>query len=168
MNYNVLLLEILVVVIVIVAFYKTIYLYHYTLACFRNIKTDERLQGLYQLVIDKKAVENIRITIFGIMYLYVVIPQNVPRDLINEYLKEHLQFLEEALSVQSLYGLVRTKKRRFIVEDSDQKEVIYLIKFVPILNGFTVKRIILVVTIITLIAVIIFKYNVGNFLMQLI
>ena len=168
MNYNVLLLEILAVVVVIVAFYKTIYLYHYTLACFRNIKTDERLQGLYQLVIDKKAVENIRITIFGIMYLYVVIPQNVPRDLINEYLKEHLQFLEEALSVQSLFGLVRTKKRRFIVEDSDQKEVIYLIKFIPILNGFTIKRIIFVVTIIALFAVVIFKYNVGNFLMQLI
>lgn len=168
MNYNVLLLEILAVIIVIVAFYKTIYLYHYTLACFRNIKTDERLQGLYQLVIDKKATENIRITIFGIMYLYVVIPQNVPRDLINEYLKEHLQFLEEALSVQSLYGLVRTKKRRFIVEDSDQKEVIYLIKFIPILNGFTIKRIIFVATIIALFAVIIFKYNVGNLLMQLI
>ena len=168
MNYNVLLLEILAVIIVIVAFYKTIYLYHYTLACFRNIKTDERLQGLYQLVIDKKATENIRITIFGIMYLYVVIPQNVPRDLINEYLKEHLQFLEEALSVQSLYGLVRTKKRRFIVEDSDQKEVIYLIKFIPILNGFTIKRIIFVATIIALSAVVIFKYNVGNFLMQLI
>lgn len=168
MNYNVLLLEILAVVIVIIAFYKTIYLYHYTLACFRNIKTDERLQGLYQLVIDKKATENIRITIFGIMYLYVVIPQNVPRDLINEYLKEHLRFLEEALSVQSLYGLVRTKKRRFIIEDSDQKEVIYLIKFIPILNGFTIKRIIFVATIITLFAVVIFNYNVGNLLMQLI
>ena len=165
MNYNVLLLEILAVIIVIIAFYKTIYLYHYTLACFRNIKTDERLQGLYQLVIDKKATENIRITIFGIMYLYVIVPQNVPRDLINEYLKEHLRFLEEALSVQSLYGLVRTKKRRFIVEDSDQKEVIYLIKFIPILNGFTIKRIIFVVTIIALFAVIIFKYNVGNLLM---
>lgn len=168
MNYNVLLLEILAVIIVIVAFYKTIYLYHYTLACFKNIKTDERLQGLYQLVIDKKVVENIRITIFGIMYLYVIVPQNVPRDLINEYLKEHLQFMEEALSVQSLYGLVRTKKRRFIVEDSDQKEIIYLIKFIPILNGFTIKRIIFVIMIIVLFAVAIFKYNVGNLLMQLI
>ena len=168
MNYNVLLSEILAVIVIIIAFYKTIYLYHYTLACFRNIKTDERLQGLYQLVIDKKVVENIRITIFGIMYLYVIVPQNVPRDLINEYLKEHLQFLEEALSVQSLYGLVRTKKRRFIVEDSDQKEVIYLIKFIPILNGFTIKRIIFVTMIIVLFAVAIFKYNVGNLLMQLI
>lgn len=168
MNYNVLLLEILAVIVVIIAFYKTIYLYHYTLACFRNIKTDERLQGLYQLVIDKKVVENIRITIFGIMYLYVVVPQNVPRDLINEYLKEHLQFMEEALSVQSLFGLVRTKKRRFIVEDSDQKEVIYLIKFIPILNGFTIKRIIFVAMIIALFAVVILKYNVGNLLMQLI
>lgn len=168
MNYNVLLSEILAVIVIVIAFYKTIYLYHYTLACFRNIKTDERLQGLYQLVIDKKVVENIRITIFGIMYLYVIVPQNVPRDLINEYLKEHLQFLEEALSVQSLYGLVRTKKRRFIVEDSDQKEVIYLIKFIPILNGLTIKRIIFVVMILVLFVIIIFKYNVGNFLMQLI
>lgn len=168
MNNNLLLSEILAVIIIIAAFYKTIYLYHYTLACFRNIKTDERLQGLYQLVIDKKATENIRTTIFGIMYLYVVIPQNVPRDLINEYLKEHLRFLEEALSVQSLYGLVRTKKRRFIVDDSDQKEVIYLIKFIPILNGFTVKRIIFVVSLIAIITAVIFKYNVGNLLMQLI
>lgn len=168
MNYNVLLSEILAVIVIVIAFYKTIYLYHYTLACFRNIKTDERLQGLYQLVIDKKVVENIRITIFGIMYLYVIVPQNVPRDLINEYLKEHLQFLEEALSVQSLYGLIRTKKRRFIVEDSDQKEVIYLIKFIPILNGLTIKRIIFVVMILVLFVIIIFKYNVGNFLMQLI
>ena len=119
-------------------------------------------------MIDKKATENIRITIFGIMYLYVVIPQNVPRDLINEYLKEHLRFLEEALSVQSLYGLVRTKKRRFIVDDSDQKEVIYLIKFIPILNGFTVKRIILVASLIAIITAVIFKYNVGNLLIQLI
>lgn len=168
MNNNSLLSEILAVIIVIIAFYKTIYLYYYTLACFRNIKTDERLQGLYQLVIDKKAIENIRTTIFGIMYLYVVIPQNVPRDLINEYLKEHLRFLEEALSVQSLYGLVRTKKRRFIVDDSDQKEVIYLIKFIPILNGFTVKRIIFVVSLIAIITAVIFKYNVGNLLIQLI
>ena len=168
MNNNLLLSEILAGIVIIVAFYKTIYLYHYTLACFRNIKTDERLQGLYQLVIDKKPVENIRITIFGIMYLYVVIPQNVPRDLINEYLKEHLQFLEEALGVQSLYGLIKTKKRRFIVDDSDQKEIIYLIKFIPILNGFTVKRIMLVILTIVIIASVIFKYNVGNLLMQLI
>ena len=102
------------------------------------------------------------------MYLYVVIPQNVPRDLVNEYLKEHLRFLEEALSVQSLYGLVRTKKRRFIVDDSDQKEVIYLIKFIPILNGFTVKRVMFVILIVAIITVVIFKYNIGNLLMQLI
>lgn len=168
MNDNLLLSEILTTVVIMIAFYKTIYLYHYTLACFRNIKTDERLQGLYQLVIDKKTVENIRTTIFGIMYLYVVIPQNVPRDLVNEYLKEHLRFLEEALSVQSLYGLVRTKKRRFIVDGSDQKEVIYLIKFIPILNGFTVKRVMFVILIIAIITVVIFKYNIGNLLMQLI
>ena len=168
MNNNLLLSEILAIIVIIVAFYKTIYLYRYTLACFRNIKTDERLQGLYQLVIDKKAIENIRTTILGIMYLYVVIPQNVPRDLVNEYLKEHLRFIEEALGVQSLYGLVRTKKRRFIVDDSDQKETIYLIKFIPILNGFTVKRIILVISAIAIITVVIFKYNVGNLLMQLI
>lgn len=168
MNNNLLLSEILTVITVVIAFYKTIYLYHYTLACFRNIKTDERLQGLYQLVIDKKAVENIRTTIFGIMYLYVVIPQNVPRDLINEYLKEHLRFLEEALGVQSLYGLVRTKKRRFIVDGSDQKETIYLIKFIPILNGFTVKRVMFVILVIAIIAFFIFKYNVGNLLTQLI
>ena len=168
MNNNLLLSEILAVIVILVAFYKTIYLYHYTLACFRNIKTDERLQGLYQLVIDKKAIENIHTTVLGIMYLYVVIPQNVPRDLVNEYLKEHLRFLEEALSIQSLYGLVRTKKRRFIVDDSDQKEVIYLIKFIPILNGFTVKRVMFVILIIAIITVVIFKYNIGNLLMQLI
>lgn len=168
MNNNLLLSEILAVIVILAAFYKTIYLYHYTLACFRNIKTDERLQGLYQLVIDKKAIENIHTTVLGIMYLYVVIPQNVPRDLVNEYLKEHLRFLEEALSVQSLYGLVRTKKRRFIVDDSDQKEVIYLIKFIPILNGFTVKRVMFVILMIAIITVVIFKYNIGNLLMQLI
>lgn len=168
MNYNTLLSVALSIIVIIVAFYKTIYLYNYTIACFRNIKTDERLQGLYQLSIDKKVIENIRITFLGIMYLYVIIPQNVPRDLINEYLKEHLQFLEEALSVQSLFGLVRTKKRRFIVDDNDQKESIYLIKFIPILNGFTIKRIIIVVTIITIITMIIFKYNVGNLLIQLV
>ena len=168
MNNNLLLSEVLAAIIIIVAFYKTIYLYHYTLACFRNIKTDERLQGLYQLVIDKKAIVNSHTTMFGIMYLYGVIPQNVPRDLINEYLKEHLRFLEEALSVQSLYGLVRTKKRRFIVDDSDQKETIYLIKFIPILNGFTVRRVMFVALMIAIIVFFIFKYNVGNLLIQLI
>ena len=168
MNYNALLSGILSAIVVIIAFYKTMYLYHYTLACFRNIKTDERLQGLYQLVIDKKVIENIRTTIFGIMYLYVVIPQNVPRDLINEYLKEHLHFLEEALSVQSLYGLVKTKKRRFVVDDSDQKETIYLIKFIPVLNGLTIKRVLVTVSIIIIVSLIIIKYNLGDLIMQLI
>ena len=168
MNYNALLSGILSGIVVIIAFYKTMYLYHYTLACFRNIKTDERLQGLYQLVIDKKVIENIRTTIFGIMYLYVVIPQNVPRDLINEYLKEHLHFLEEALSVQSLYGLVKTKKRRFVVDDSDQKETIYLIKFIPILNGLTIKRIALTIIIIFIILAMVTKYSIGDLLIQLI
>ena len=100
--------------------------------------------------------------------MYVIIPQNVPNDLELEYLKDHLQFLEEAFGVQSLYGLVKTKKRKFVTEINNQRQVIYLIKFIPILQGLTLRRLLLVIIIILLIIIMVLKYNLGTMLWQLI
>ena len=168
MNYNVLLIEVLIVITLCIAFYKTVYLYHYTIACFKNVTTDERLQRLYQTVVDGKLRQNIKLSPLGVLYMYVIIPQNVPNDLELEYLKDHLQFLEEAFGVQSLYGLVKTKKRKFVTEINNQHQVIYLIKFIPILQGLTLRRLLLVIIIILLVIIMVLKYNVGAMLWQLI
>lgn len=168
MNYNVLLIEVLIVITLCIAFYKTVYLYHYTIACFKNVTTDERLQRLYQTAVDGKLRQNIKLSPLGVLYMYVIIPQNVPNDLELEYLKDHLQFLEEAFGVQSLYGLVKTKKRKFVTEINNQHQVIYLIKFIPILQGLTLKRLLLAVMIALLVIIMVLKYNVGTMLWQLI
>lgn len=161
--YKIIFFSVVYLIIINLFYYKTIRLYFYTKSCFRNIIEDERLQNLYQIKIDNKSQQNIRISIFGIMYIYVIIPENVSQDLYLQYLQDHLKFLEEALSVQNLYGLVKTEKKKYAIPTEDGKGIkncIYLIKFIPILQGVGFKKFIFFVITIFAAFIIMQKFNI--------
>lgn len=122
-------------------YYKTIKLYVYTVRCLRMIKNNVFIQGKYKFVENGVVLDNIRMTPFNILYLYVVVPENVEEEMHSTYLVDHLRFLEDTMSVQNLYGLIRSSKQRFITEKEDGDVVsIYLIKFIPIIYKLTFFR----------------------------
>lgn len=129
------------IILFTVFYYKTIKLYYYTVGCLKNIKDDDFLQGKYMMTIDDIPEENIKMSLFNILYMYVIIPEELKDvKLQMQYLQEHLQRIEDALSVQNLYGLIETKKRKFVTKDDKKINLIYLIKFQPIFYNLTIFR----------------------------
>ena len=161
--YKIIFFSVIYLIVINIFYYKAIRLYFYTKSCFKNIIEDERLQNLYQIKIDNKSQQNIRMSIFNIMYIYVIIPENVTSDLHLQYLQDHLRFLEEALSVQNLYGLVKTEKKKYIIPSDNEKgnkSYIYLIKFIPILQGTGFKKFVLFATTVIAVFIALQKFNV--------
>lgn len=129
------------IVYLIIFYWKTVKLYNYTINCFENICNTKYVQDKYRLVVNGRVIDNVRISTFGTMYLTVVIPEDVEPEYFDEYLETYLTLLEQAMVSQNLYGLVKTKKEKFLVKsDEDVKNAIFYIKFVPILYKNTYFR----------------------------
>ena len=137
-------ITILIILIAFVAlFYKPIKLYKYTSDCFTNIVENETIQMRYKMKIDGKDVMNVRKTMFNILYVFVVIPDDVRKNDYMNYIINHLQLIEESLQVQNLYGLVSSSREQFVSEENGKERVIYLVKFKPIIYGLDLWRIVL-------------------------
>lgn len=139
-------ITILIILVAFVAlFYKPIKLYKYTSDCFTNIVENETIQMRYKMKIDGKDVMNVRKTMFNILYVFVVIPDDVRKNDYMNYIINHLQLIEESLQVQNLYGLVSSSREQFVSEENDKERVIYLVKFRPIIYGLDLWRIVVFV-----------------------
>lgn len=141
-------LIIIIFLLVFSIFYgKSIYLYYYTVSCLKNIKNSNFLQEKYKMAKNGKIEENIRMTFLNVLYVYVIIPEDVLKNDHTLYLTEHLSYIEESLSVQNLYGLIKTDKIAYIInekeEENKKKNYIYLIKFIPIIYNNTWKKFLL-------------------------
>ena len=99
----------------------------------------------YKMKIDGKDVMNVRKTMFNILYVFVVIPDDVRKNDYMNYIINHLQLIEESLQVQNLYGLVSSSREQFVSEENDKERVIYLVKFRPIIYGLDLWRIVVFV-----------------------
>lgn len=130
-----------IIVSFILLFYKTIKLYKYTSDCFTNIVENETIQLRYKMKIDGQDVKNVRKTIFNVLYVFVVIPDEVRKTDHMNYIISHLQLIEESLQVQNLYGLVSSSREQFVSEENDKERTIYLVKFKPIIYGLDLWRI---------------------------
>ena len=122
-------------------YWKTVKLYSYTINCFYNICGIKYIQEKYTITIKGNTINNLRVSTFGTMYLVVVIPEEVESEYFDEYLQTYLTILEQAMVVQNLYGLVKTRKEKYLVtSDQEIKNAIFYIKFVPILYKNTFSR----------------------------
>lgn len=139
-----------IIVAFVVLFYKTIRLYRYTTQCLQNIIEDETLQNNYRISVDGVEQNNLRLSFFNKLYIYVFVPLEVNKQQHGNYLVQHLRPIDEALQVQNLFGLVESSSESFVSEDGDKKQSIYLVKFYPIVYGVTLWKILLFVSISTL------------------
>ena len=112
-------------------FWKSAKLYIYTVRCLRNIEREDFIQQRYQIVRDGEKSKNVRISFWNVLYTFVFIPNDVPQELIQEYLQHHLRLIEDSMSAQQLYGLIRTETEQFVLDD-DNKTRVVLYKFHPI------------------------------------
>lgn len=132
-------IEILVITaFFVILYWKTISLFRYTLQCFDNIIEDETIQKYYKMSVDGSIINNVRKSWIGVMYLYVVVPQDVNKQDYGSYLVQHLRLIDESLQVQNLYGLVRSSYESFSSVDDGKEQTIFLVKFVPIIYGASV------------------------------
>lgn len=139
-------ITLLIILVTFVAlFYKTIKLYKYTSDCFTNIVENETIQMRYKMKIDGQDVKNVRKTMFNVLYVFVVIPDDVRKSDHISYIISHLQLIEESLQVQNLYGLVSSSREQFVSEENGKERTIYLIKFKPIIYGLDLWRILVFV-----------------------
>lgn len=137
--------SLIIFVAFITLFYKPIKLYKYTSDCFTNIVENETIQMRYKMVIDGNEVKNVRKTMFNILYVFVIIPDDVRKSDHVNYIISHLQLIEESLQVQNLYGLVSSSREQFSHVEDGKERTIYLIKFRPIIYGLDLWRIIVFV-----------------------
>jgi hypothetical protein len=91
--------------------------------------------------IDGQDIKNVRKTMFNVLYVFVVIPDEVRKTDHMNYIISHLQLIEESLQVQNLYGLVSSSREQFVSEENGKERVIYLVKFKPIIYGLDLWRI---------------------------
>lgn len=125
----------------ILFYWKTVKLYYYTINCFTNICETKYIQEKYAITFKGTVINNLRISTFGTMYLAVVIPEEVEQEHFDEYLQGYLTLLEQAMVIQNLYGLVKTKKEKFLIESDDNvRNAVFYIKFIPILYKNTYLR----------------------------
>lgn len=118
-------------IVTIVFFWKSIKLYVYTVKCLRNIEREDFIQQRYQVIQDGKKTKNIKMSFWNILYTFAFIPNDVPQELIQDYLQRYLQLIEDSMSAQQLYGLIRTETEQFTLDD-DNKTRVVLYKFHPV------------------------------------
>lgn len=119
------------IAITIAFFWKSIKLYVYTVKCLRNIEREDFIQQRYQVIRDGEKTKNVRMSFWNILYTFAFIPNDVPQELIQEYLQHYLQLIEDSMSAQQLYGLIRTETEQFTLDD-DNKTRVVLYKFHPV------------------------------------
>lgn len=124
-------------VLFLIFYGKNIYLYWYTIKCFRLISNNKGVVKKFAFKNEGKSVKNPRISFLGVLYFYVVIPPDMPISYIDNFLNSEFNVINNMLMASDLTGIIKTTKREFIeeTEDSnyvDNKIYRYIIKFHPI------------------------------------
>lgn len=160
---------VVVAIIAAILYWKTVKLYYYTIGCFRNICSLKDIQDKYKLTINNQVINNLRMSTFGIMYIVVVIPEEIESKHFDEYLQEYCKFLEQSMSVQNLYGLVMTRKEKFIMKsDEEVTNTIFYLKFIPILYKNTFGRFLLFLSLSAISIYLINRFDVAQMLLDLV
>lgn len=140
------------------ALIKDLINYRYTVICFKEIINNAVIAKKYYLKTSDGEEENLRLTRFGVLYMFVPVPIKLEVKDHDEFLNTHMQLLNESFIELGLMGVIKMDVRIFrdkeIVQDNDKGEItidryIYLLKFKPIIRTSSIIKTLIILTVTT-------------------
>ena len=128
--------------------YKDIKNYIYVRNCFKLLCQDLMIVKKYQPKMTK----------FGVLYFFYKIDRSIDEEYHKDVLSQNLMVIDEVLTSMALVGLIEYKQR-YISVDEEEKNFVYLIKFVPVFNYISFNYILINVLILIILIVAFIKFD---------